>query len=243
MNVRKTALFTDATLKALYEFDAGALTTDSKGSHTLTAIGSPTEVVGLYNGAVGLARASSQGYSATDGADFKPTGNYCFFSWLKTSLAGGYLAQSCQLGATYGGWYVSIGGAGKIQFGHMRNTGTTFHTDWEVINSANAVNDGEWHLIVCGWDGSNLQMYIDGVQQTPVSWATAAGYAATNYVRIGCENDAGSDANFLDGYMDDTGFVNGKMLSSTEVQTLLDSTVNYIKFYRRTRFPGSITGV
>lgn len=60
---------TDSNCKALWRFENGALTTDSKGTNTLTASGSPTANTGTYKegaAATNLVAASTQYYSITD---------------------------------------------------------------------------------------------------------------------------------------------------------------------------------
>ena len=82
-----TSWYTDAQLKAYYRFSTGALTTDSSGEgHTLTAISDPSEDSGgVFGYAVAL--DGNDAYSATDHADFKPTGNFTIGGWIKASSA------------------------------------------------------------------------------------------------------------------------------------------------------------
>jgi hypothetical protein len=93
MELNESALLSDASLKAYYRFEDDALTTDSSGEgHTLTAVSDPAEVAsGKFGGAVTL--DGNDAYSATDHADFKPTGNFTVGGWVKTTSSG-FIFQS-----------------------------------------------------------------------------------------------------------------------------------------------------
>jgi hypothetical protein len=221
MSLYEETLFNDSNLVAYYRFESGALTTDSstKG-HTLTAISAPAEGTGRFGGAA-VFDGTDDAYSCADHADFKPTGNFSIGCWVKTTDTDGALFHSYSQNTNRAGIRLIIVSGGKVQLLSGKNTGTTIGVDAQLIVSATSITDNAWHFIVATWDGSYLRIYIDGVSDaTPVSWAYAPAYAATNYVRIGCSNAAGSNSTFLAGSLDDIFLFNGKALSASEVDSL-----------------------
>jgi hypothetical protein len=218
-----------ANLKAYYRFEDDALTTDSSGEgHTLTAIGDPAEdASGKFGGAVAL--DGNDAYSATDHADFKPTGDFTIGVWVKTSTsANQFIFQSFSQNTKQAGirLFVYSSSGYKIRFDSSKNTGTTVGTDYQQVISTTNVNDGNWHFAVGTWDGTYLKLYIDGTQECGnVGWANAPVYAATNYVRVGCQNNTGTDATFFTGSLDDVFLLNGTALSAAQIKAIYEGWI------------------
>lgn len=239
-------LFT-SSVKAYYRFESGDLTTDSSGnSHTLTAVSDPAETTGKFNG--GVALDGNDAYSIADHADFKPTGNFTVGCWVNSStLASQRYFSSFSQNTNFAGWWIGCNSSGYVSIVSGKNTGTVAGTDYgQVIDSVD-INDGSWHIIIGTWDGSKLHLYKDGTEiGTGTTWANAPVYAATNYVRFGCYSTAGTNTAFVTGSMDDIFIINGAAISAADalkLSTDLITTTNYLKQYRRSRFPGSITGI
>ena len=166
-----------------------------------------------------LVAASSQAFSAVDHADFKPTGNFTVGAWFKTSGNTQYIFQSYNETSKSAGWIIYIQVDGKLVFWSAKNSGTTANVDYAKITTTSAVNDGAWHWVVGVWNGSNLNVYIDGSSAaTAVSWANAPVYQATNYVRVGCAS-SGSDGTFFNGNIDEVFLINGTAWDLTTVQS------------------------
>lgn len=206
---------------AYYRFESGALTTDSSGnSHTLTAISDPAGTTGVFGGGVVL--DGNDAYSAVNHADFRPTGNFTIFAWIKTSSAAQYgFFQSHSSNTNYAGIFLGTdsGGTGVLRVGSGKNTGTVLGTDRQNADGVTNICDNVWHFCVGTWDGSYLRVYVDGnLDNTAVAWANAPAYAATNYVRVGCRNNSGTDIAFFTGSMDDCGLLNGTALSAEEIK-------------------------
>lgn len=222
----KTILKDSANLKAYYRFESGALTTDSSGnSHTLTAIATPTEdASGKYGGAVAYASASSQAHSATDGADFKPTGAFTIGAWAKTSSSGvnQYIFQSYSQNANMAGIWLRFQTSGAVDVMSGKNNGTTADVNYKLAVTTTTYNDGAWHHIVGTGDGTSLRVYVDGRCVITEAWANNPAYAATNYVRVGCRNNAGTNAEFMNGSIDDLFLLNGTALSADQIKELYE---------------------
>ena len=236
MEIQQSSLLPDPMLKAYYRFSSGALTTDSSGeAHTLSAVSDPAEdTSGVFGGAVAL--DGNDGYTTSDHADFKPTGNFSVGGWFKTSASGDQMIfQSFNYnGTVLGGILFTLAGA-NLYLVSYRNTGNVLGTDYQRIISTATVNDGAWHFGVGTWDGSFLRLYVDGLPaNTAVSWTHAPGYRTPNYVRVGMQTDdrGGSAANlsFFTGSLDDVFFVNGRALSDSEVYNLWNNPTFFYIF-------------
>ena len=224
-------LFNSSYLKAYYRFKEGALTTDDSGEgHTLTAISVPVEGIGKFGSGIYL--SGDDAYSATDHADFKPTGNFTIGAWVKTSTsANQFIFQSFSQNTKQAGirLFVYSSSGYKIRFDSSKNTGTTVGTDYQQVISTTNVNDGNWHFAVGTWDGTYLKLYIDGTQEGGnVGWANAPVYAATNYVRVGCQNNTGTDGTFFTGSLDDVFLFNGVALSADQIKELYSGGIKTI---------------
>ena len=239
-------LLSDPLLKAYYRFENGALANDSSGEgHTLTAISVPVEnISGRFGSAITL--AGDDAYSAVDHANFKPTGNFSISAWFKTgSTALQVIFQSfAYAGSKYAGSLLYINPAtGLISFAMGKNTGAVLGTDLQIVTSAFSVIDSKWHNIVATWDGSDMRLYIDGILETKTAWANANAYQATNYVRIGCQNNTGSNISFFIGSLDDVAIFNGKVLTDTEINEIYNGkNINTVTtLYKKITNSGSVS--
>jgi hypothetical protein len=225
-----TKQFVNTNLKAYYRFESGALTTDSSGEgHTLTAISDPAEdASGKFGGAVAL--DGNDAYSATDHADFKPTGNFTVGGWVKiTDEITSMIFASFSANTKWAGiaLYI-IGTTGKVRFVSAKNSGTTLNTDYIRAEGTTNVCDGNWHFCVATWDGTNVKIYVDGTQEGgDFAWANAPVYAATNYVRVGCDNKTGTNVEFFTGSLDDVFLLNGTALTADQIKGIYDGKTNF----------------
>ena len=208
-----------STLKAWYRFESGELTFDSSGNgHTLTAISDPAEnVSGKFGGCVVL--DSNDAYSAVGHADFRPTGSFTVGAWVKTTQNSvNYIFSSGYFDAPnyYGFRFYIV--SKKIWFLFMTGTGSD---STQVIGSTD-LNDNAWHFVVGIWDGSNLNVYVDGVADaTPVACITAPVFYSSNNVRIGCAAHIASW--FFNGSLDEVFLLNGTALNAGEVLSLYNA--------------------
>jgi hypothetical protein len=219
----KTRWYPESVLKAYYRFESGALTTDSSGeSHTLTAISDPAEdASGKFGGAVAL--DSNDCYSIVDHADLKPAGVFTVGAWVKGSAStttrtiwNTYLSSG---GKLYG-FFLQTDTNELPEFFIAKGTGAVAGTDYKVITGSTSVLDGNWHFVVGVWDGTNMNLYVDGKSDaTPVAAFNAA-YTGTMYQRIGARNSTGTDSNFFIGSLDDVFLLNGKALNAYEVLSI-----------------------
>jgi len=141
-------------------------------------------------------------------ADFSFTKAFSIEAWVKATATPalavivGKLSQAIDRGwAVF--WY---SGVGKIQFFAASTTGTDV---WNFLTDL-AYNDGNWHHLVCTYDGTTtaggVVIYVDGV---PVKTATAAAAAigtTTDPMRIGSYGNG--SAGFFNGSIKDVAAYN-----------------------------------
>jgi len=152
-------------------------------------------------------------FSATDHADFKPTGAFTVGAWFKTTVAAAqnFSQSSAYTSSKLSGWWLVITAAGLVEFGSAKNTGQSYPTDYGQSSSGvTAYKDGLWHWAVGVYDGAHLNLYVDAVLCSDIqAWTSAPVYQATNYVRVGNGSDTGDSYNFFNGNLDEVFVING----------------------------------
>lgn len=214
-----TNLFDDANLVSYWRMEGNS--NDSKGSNNGTDTSITYSVAnGKFNQGAGLNGSTSK-IVISDAASLKPTGNFSIGGWFNTSSTGNQqqIFQSWSLNTNYAGFVFYVNSSNKLAIDSGKNTGTIQNTDWANAVTIGTVTDGIWHLGVATSDGSNLKIYIDATTAVSTTWANNAVYAGTNYPRIGCGNNSGSDISFLNGAIDDV-FLLSRALTANEVLLL-----------------------
>jgi len=155
-----------------------------------------------------------------DATGLKPT-IFTLSAWIKTATKAALqnIFQSWSGNATYAGLYIFMSTNGYVYTYIAKNTGKTYPDDFEQLNNGVDMSDGNWHMITVTYDGSDIKMYTDNGTPVTTAWSSGLAYAATNYVRIGCNNDSGTDQVFMNGTIDEVGFWS-RALSATEVGQL-----------------------
>lgn len=146
--------------------------------------------------------------------DFTPT----IFAWGTANRA--YLVASKTNGYAF---FQTYGGSGN----YTNATSTT------------AICDGFWHSLICVRSSTSHVIYVDGV-----SAASATGTVRdcnSNVAVVGGANDATYD--WIGAALIDEIALFNRALTAAEIYYLAKApSVNYVKQYRRSRTPGSITG-
>lgn len=169
-------------------------------------------------------------FSAASHADLKPTTAFSVGAWIKKNGCNdiaGIFSSFAIAGGVYAGWQLFISSVtGKVLFQSGKNTGAG-SGDVKTIIGSTMVCDDEWHFIVATWDGSYLNLYVDGTPDaTPVAWANAPAYQATNYVKVGCLSGLlGANTYFFKGSLDDVFLYNGTALSATAVGDIYNNGI------------------
>jgi len=219
----------DANCKAYYRFTAGSeLLDETANDSDLTAIGVPVQATPKWGtGCAGL--GTSQAFSAVDAADFQPAGNFSVSAWIRTTKTGGTqtVIQSQSRNTNIAGLTMYLTTANVIRLDSGKNSGTSIGTDYQArIGTTDTLCNGNWHHVVGTYDGAKLHVYVDGAEEgTGTVWTNAASYAATNYVRVGCANNTGTNANYFMGCLDEVAFFPSDALSLEEVEDLYAASI------------------
>lgn len=211
--LRSTTLFNDGSLVAYYRFENGALTTDSKGTNTLTAGGSPSSTNGKYGGGVGFT-ASDTFVTANQ---FTSGGSFSLNCWYLNCADGFYIASIKSSGYEH---YFTVGTqANQINF-------LCQHTDSTNVGHQATVpggfNTNAWHMITYTTDGQcNIDIYLDAV-------SVYSGQDVGKNPGV-CENSFNINKLFFEGSgqttgtLDDMSFFSKKLVAS-EVKILYTDT-------------------
>lgn len=141
----------------------------------------------------------------TDNTSLKPTGNFTLNFWIKATAGAGEtgIFQTYSQNTNIAGVRLRLQTNGTITYIIGKNTGTVLNTDYKSINPSSLVSSSIFSMHTLVWDGSNFNTYYNGINSSTTASAFGAAYAATNYVRVGCNNSSGTDILFLTGSMDE----------------------------------------
>ncbi len=161
-------------------------------------------------------------------------GQFSLATWFKTSVdyslypakslianKGGFGSESSGKNMNYGIWIDcglvcgSISNSNKIQAGfEIKSNGTD-----KFVESSNTYNDGKWHYAVLTYDGTTLNLYIDGTIEGTLATTATADATNTSPIRLGANSwDVTTPlaARYFTGYIDDVR-VWSSAITSTEV--------------------------
>lgn len=225
----------DTSCKALWRFEAGALTTDSKGSNTLTLSATPptAHATTYWEGAFSAAfvRASSEyAYIANASLDSgfplksdDTTKQVTFAFWIRfttVATSGQYHQILCKsLSGSDNGLEVQLayssGAKFRIVWGYTETTQTT----WDVFTPVTA----RWYHIAIIIDGVNKTWKCRVYDNTATTTTNYTGTTPASELRvnsrtlyIGCYDTI---ANYLDGYLDEFVVFN-RLLIDAEVDAI-----------------------
>ncbi|MFZ2038579.1 MAG: LamG-like jellyroll fold domain-containing protein [Minisyncoccia bacterium] len=211
----------EAYLKSVYHFNSGALTTDSKGTNTLTNDGGVEE---SSSGINGYAASTSEGKnfsiaSVPTDFDFGGTTQFALSMWVK--LADFSSIQG--LFSTYPGTgsrqhKISVGTDGRVTWG--------YGTDGNVaLTSSGSMTANTWTNIVVVRDTVGYKLYINGSLGASVSstFSTAAPSAKWTLGRYYSDGEPPPLYQMKTGFMDEVLVWKGASLTSTEVSDLYNS--------------------
>jgi len=153
----------------------------------------------------------------SDDSLFVPTGPFSVSSWFKLTYSI-FRFQYFFIVGTGGGhdYYIRSNEDGKVEFSVRTIIGSPYYTK---LSSDDTLTLNKWTNVVAVADGSNMYLYIDGVQAaTPISGTYLKVSTSTREPSMGAFYYTGAPyAGFLNGLMSSTSTYN-RALTSQEIQ-------------------------
>jgi hypothetical protein len=179
------------------------------GSPVMTNIGTPTYTAAKFGNGLTL-NGSTQALQVTDHANMKPGGAWTIGFWTKQStvnITKTYFQSYSKNTAVAGINISNTGDNVTVVVGN--NTGTVLGTNYSIVKGKTSIFDTiYWHHVVVTYRNNFIQIYLDG-KLDGSGYCVTPVFAATNYVRIGCECQTGTNAGFYQGQIDDLFIING----------------------------------
>lgn len=219
----------NSNLVAAYKFNNGALTTDFKGSNTLTNMNTVTGTASGKSGYGATLVDTNSEYFKIDpaGTDFSFGNKMSFSTWVKFATIDTddiYTLFIGNSGAHYIGGTVRYLGGNYGVYIYLQSNSTSMSFNFSSEGAAAwTPTAGPWYNIVMTVDltANQVKYYIDGSLKMTAT-TTGATLTAMSNLYIGSE--LGS-SRYFNGDMDEVYFWKGVALSQTEVTAL------YTKFY------------
>lgn len=248
MEIKNSFLLSDTNLQGYYRLESNLKDSSTKG-RTLTAVNTLTYIDYKYG--KGYSQNNNKANYLKINNNMRITGGVmsmgCWFTDVATESSAGDRGILCQADAT----------TSKTRFGICRTNGYlrfsrdgfggggisgAINLDWDTY-----IDTTKKTFLVLTYDGTNIRAYVDGVLRgtTPAS-GNGNGYSGsvTGFFVGMFEGWTGEDTTYNANGIYDEPFILNKTLSAEEIQTIFaDYSTNYLKQYRRTRIPGSITGL
>ena len=187
--LRNTVLFNNANLKCLFEFESGALTTDSSGQgKTLTNNNTVGEGTGKFGGAADFSTSNSNKYlSIADNLGITG-GAITMALWVKigaepsSTVAYELVSQSSLTNRVQNRiFYYNNSGTYQLYFQRAKSNVSA----QEFSVNISALGTSIYHQIVYSYDGTNLRGYLDGAYVGVIAASGNGNDLATDLFNIG----------------------------------------------------------
>jgi hypothetical protein len=168
-------------------------------------IGTPTYTAGKFGNALTL-NGTDQALAITDSAAFhlgEGGKEFTIKTEFKTSTTGAAKAifQSWSVNPTnYAGILLRVGANNALEFIVGNNTQSTPN---QTLGGTTVVTDGNNHQVVVSFRNNFIQVYLDSKLEISSSCITPVYHATLNNVRIGCQNNVGTNSVWFNGQIDD----------------------------------------
>lgn len=130
--------------------------------------------------------------------------------WIKTTASRQEdIIRKWESGSNQRSWAIYTNAQYKVVFQVSKDGSLST----SAVSTA-AINDGNWHHVVCTFDGANIKVYVDNSAGTPVAYAFNL-YHSTSNIKLG---DSFMTANDLTGKLDEIRIYDG--LTAGEITTL-----------------------
>jgi len=221
----------ESGLVGWWNFNSFAIDSSGYGNN-LTAIGSPLYYPGIVGGAASL-NGTSQYFQIPSASIWKPTNSITLTGWWwATNTTGWDKIIVCDYRANgtwttpYSAWDISIsqGTSQGAPVNNSRQPGFVVATTGGVLHyicSTNVFSTNQWHFVAGTYDGTNLNLYIDGKSvAAPVTVTGPIDYGTGTNASIGRDSQyVSSPTEYLNGMIDDVRVYN-RALAASEIQQL-----------------------
>jgi fibronectin type 3 domain-containing protein len=204
---------------------SGTTTADASGSgSTGTLVASPTWSTGRINSALTFSGARYVTAGAPSNLANLYTSGMTVSAWIKPASAGtgngGRIIDKSNGGA---GWSLKMNGATKVQF-----SASEFVTTDALRDSGTTIVLNTWQHVAVTWTGSptatNIHLYVNGILSDGTATNGAGALRDDTATPLAIGNRPVDAARGFDGLIDDARIYN-RILTTTEIQALADSTV------------------
>ena len=232
MEFYTSPLLSDANCKAYYRLENGALTTDSKGSYTLTNTGTVAGLSGSkYGYGADFGSGNTSKYLQLNGNNMGiSNGAITMMGWIKTNYAdisSGQWSIFQHTDATtkvhYDIAYQYNSGTRRLIFDRSKRT---VADDFVAYNIA--LDTSLWYHVALVYNGTTLYGYFNGsnIGNTAASGDGSGTYAVTGQF-IGSEvNNGDTVTDFYSGFMDDIVIFN-RALTDAEVLSIYQDQLTH----------------
>lgn len=220
----KSPLYNDPDLGGYWRFEGNA--NDALGTNNGTGnnvtYGSS---VGRFNRGAYF-NGSNSNIVLPNASAIKPTGNFTISFWIRTlsGINNDQSVFSCfQIdNGKFWGFRTHIESNNVVDCIIARGTGETSGTDFVQTNGGPIVADGTWHHVTWTWDGSYINIYVDGVFAKKSACSFGPVYDAGSQPRIGNDYQSLVEGNYFQGSLDDVA-IWSRALTADEIASLYNS--------------------
>lgn len=207
------------------ESETGGDTPDSSGAGNAGTVDGATAGTGLRG--KGYAFATDDSINVGNGASLQITTAITVAAWVNgAAQSGKAVASKFDSGIAQRAWSLSVGTASASKL-------LIFLSDdgsWDVghrkrYESSIVAFDNSWHHVAFTFDGSTLELYVDGVQDGSTNKveddAIAAIHNSTVAMMVGSLLVSGNEANFFTGSIDEVMVFNRALLEHEIRQVMM----------------------
>jgi hypothetical protein len=202
-------------LTSYWPFDSNS--NDQVGTNNGTAT-NVTYTPGKFGNAATF-DGSTSNIALPSNASLQPTGAFTVGFWMKTTESGNYqrILSSWSYNPNLAGIFIMHSPTtNNLTFLIGNNTETVWNQYSYTVNGNTVINDGIFHYVVITFNQNYRQLYVDG-KLDGAGYSFNPVYASTNYVRVGCYNNNGTNINFFSGQIDDLFIINGYALDGNTI--------------------------
>jgi len=200
-----------AEMVAYYGFEGNA--NDRAGINDGTEVGNPTYVAGKYGQAIDLDGVEDY-VDCGNSTVFNMTDEITVAAWIYIDTIPAQWTAVVTKGNS--AWRLStINGERNFIFAVTARNG---------IPGATEIPVGEWHHLCGTYDGTNIRLYVDGIED-PWSPKAYSGSIATNSDNVYIGSNADTAANFWDGRLDEVRIYD-HALDATQVTRLVNNPID-----------------